>query len=64
MKIRISTQVKGSPIQIMKRFDRALFEALSPPGMRVIIHQFEGSGEGDTVRVTLIPFGISWLKQD
>ncbi|MEM6261097.1 MAG: cyclase [Bacteroidota bacterium] len=62
MRIRIETPVRGKPAEIMARFDRELFEALSPPGAGVEIVQFDGSQTGDRVHIRLKLLGF--IEQD
>ncbi|MEM6767027.1 MAG: hypothetical protein AAF824_03020 [Bacteroidota bacterium] len=53
MRIYITIPVKGNPRDILKRFDRQLFEALTPPGVRVELLRFDGSSKGDRIHVRL-----------
>ena len=65
MHIRIHTRVKGNFKEVMQRFDRSLFEALTPPGAQVSIVRFDGSFVGDEVHLQLrFPGGGSqdWIS--
>lgn len=53
MRIKIPIPVEGKPEEILKRFDRQLFEALSPPGIKVELLRFDGSKKGDKIHVRL-----------
>lgn len=45
----------------MKRFDRSLFEALSPKSAKMEIVEFTGSEKGDSVHVRFtFPFKADW----
>jgi ligand-binding SRPBCC domain-containing protein len=62
-RIFLKTRVKGTPSEIMKRFDKSLFEKLSPPGAGVELLRFDGSEEGDEVHLRMsLLFGL--IKQD
>lgn len=64
MNIYISTKVNGTPEVILSKFDRALFEALVPPGMKIHLLRFDGSVKGDEVHIEMLPLGIPRLKQE
>ncbi len=64
MKIYTSTSVKGQPKSILRQFDRKLFEALAPPGIRINLLRFDGSVKGDEVHIEMLPLGISLLRQE
>ncbi|MDP5170151.1 MAG: hypothetical protein NWR72_07890 [Bacteroidia bacterium] len=53
MRITLSTPVAGHHAGIMARFDRELFEQLSPPGAKVDLIRFDGSETGDLVHIRL-----------
>jgi ligand-binding SRPBCC domain-containing protein len=47
----------------MQRFDKSLFEKLTPPGAGVKLLRFDGSKEGDQVHIQMsLLFGL--IKQD
>ncbi len=62
MHILIKTLVKGNYLKIIKRFDRELFETLSPPGAQIKLVRFDGSKTGDIVHLQLKLMGL--IKQD
>ncbi len=51
MNIKFETLVDGHYKDIMKRFDRSLFEALAPPLIPFKILKFTGSQTGDVVHL-------------
>ena len=53
MRIVIPIPVKGKPKEVLKRFDRQVFEALTPPGLKVDLLRFDGSKKGDRIHVRL-----------
>ncbi|MCI4669914.1 MAG: hypothetical protein MRZ79_17390 [Bacteroidia bacterium] len=62
MKINIQTPVKGNYKEVLAKFDRELFEKLSPPGADVELVRFDGSHKGDIVHIRLKLLGF--IKQD
>jgi|AntRauTorckE5430_2_1112549.scaffolds.fasta_scaffold06714_2 ligand-binding SRPBCC domain-containing protein len=61
MKILIKTTVEQDYKTVFNRFDEALFLALKPPLLPLTLRQFDGSMEGDEVKITL---GKGFLSQD
>lgn len=61
--IYLRTRVKGRPSEIMARFDKSLFEALTPPGAGVKLLRFDGSETGDQVHIQM-SFLFGLIKQD
>ncbi len=60
MRITMSTPVDGYYVDVMKRFDRDLFEALAPP-VGMTVDTFTGSKKGDTVVLKFtIPYKFIW----
>ncbi|MFK7972332.1 MAG: hypothetical protein AB8F95_18320 [Bacteroidia bacterium] len=62
-RILLKTRVKGDPASIMARFDKSLFESLSPPGAGVELIRFDGSKTGDQVHVRMSLL-LGLIKQD
>ncbi len=65
MKIYIKTAVAAPHTEVMKGFDRKLFEALSPPGTKVELIRFDGSNLGDIVHLRLKLLGfieVDWIS--
>ena len=63
MNIKLSTKVNGHYLDVMKRFDRQLFEALLPPVGKTEIVAFTGSETGDKVHLRFItPFKAEWIS--
>ena len=62
MKIKIRTKVQGDYREVLSRFDRSLFEALTPPGASVKLLQFDGSHKNDRVHIQMKLLGF--IKQD
>ncbi len=62
MNIKIETAVRGNYKEVLARFDRELFEQLSPPGAEVDLIRFDGSHKGDIVHLRLKLAGM--IKQD
>lgn len=62
MRIYLKTAVAGKPPEIIKAFDRSLFETLAPPGTPVELIRFDGSQKGDIVHIRLKLLGF--IKQD
>ena len=66
MKINIRTKVKGNYREVMARFDRDLFEALTPPGASVELARFDGSKKGDVVHLKMKLLGFikdEWISE-
>ena len=63
MKIRFETRVKGYYKEVMKRFDRDLFEALKPKQGDMEIVEFTGSEPGDKVHIRFnSPVKAEWIS--
>ena len=63
MRIKLNTQVQGHYLEVMKKFDRKLFEALLPPVGKTEIVDFTGSETGDKVHLRFItPFKAEWIS--
>ena len=63
MKIRFETQVRGYYTEVMKRFDRDLFEALKPKQGDMEILEFTGSETGDRVHIRFnSPLSMEWVS--
>lgn len=63
MKIRFETRVKGNYQEVMKRFDRDLFEALKPRQGEMEIVEFTGSETGDRVHLKFSsPLKMEWIS--
>jgi len=63
MKIRFETKVKGGYVEIMKRFDKDLFEALKPKQGDMEILEFTGSETGDRVHLRFnSPLKMEWIS--
>lgn len=66
MRLFLSTPVSGHHTSIMSRFDRSLFQQLTPPGAQVDLVRFDGSTTGDTVHLRLkMPFmpAQDWISE-
>lgn len=64
MNIQLKTKVEGNYKEIMKRFDRQLFEALKPKGAKMEIVEFTGSKKGDTVHLQFLsPIKTEWISK-
>ncbi len=64
MNIQLKTKVDGNYKEIMKRFDRDLFEALKPKGAKMKIEKFTGSKKGDIVHIKfLFPIKTEWISE-
>jgi len=66
MRIKIQTPIKGNYREVISRFDRKLFEALTPPGSQVKLVQFDGSHTGDRVHIKLKLLGFitqDWISE-
>ncbi|MBL0911400.1 MAG: hypothetical protein IBJ09_03425 [Bacteroidia bacterium] len=53
MRILLRHKVKGRPADIMNRFDRQLFLALNPPGIRVFLEDFTGNTTGSEISMRI-----------
>lgn len=53
MTITLSTAVAAEYKAVMQGFNQELFEALTPPGVRVTLLRFDGSITGDEVHILL-----------
>ena len=63
MNIVLKTPVKGNYKEVMKRFDRDLFEVLLPKQGEVKIQEFTGSKKGDRVHLKFIsPIKTEWVS--
>ena len=63
MNITLTTKVNGHYLEVMKRFDRSLFEALLPPVGKTEIVEFTGSRTGDKVHLRFVtPFKAEWIS--
>jgi ligand-binding SRPBCC domain-containing protein len=62
MNIQIRTIVEGFYQDVIKKFDRELFEQLTPPGAKVELVQFDGSHKGNIVHLRMTLAGF--IKQD
>lgn len=63
MRIYLKTKVNGKPSEIIKRFDKSLFEDLTPPGAGVELLRFDGSKKGDQVHIRMSLL-LGLIKQD
>lgn len=64
MNIRLKTKVDGNYKEIMKRFDRNLFEALKPKLGKMEIVKFTGSKKGDKVHLRFLsPIKTEWISE-
>ncbi len=63
MKVVIKTEVVGYYLEIMRGFDRKLFEALKPKNADMEIVEFTGSKKGDLVKLKFNkPIAIEWTS--
>jgi ligand-binding SRPBCC domain-containing protein len=63
MHFQIQTPVSGTPRTVFHRFDRQLFLRLAPPGVRLLLHQFdEPLAVGGVVHLEVKFFGL--LRQE
>ncbi|MEZ4829104.1 MAG: hypothetical protein R3C61_22895 [Bacteroidia bacterium] len=53
MRILLQSPVKGHFLSVFSRFNRDLFEALKPPGIKMDILRFDGSKPGDIVHIRM-----------
>lgn len=57
------TRVAGNYLELMKRFDRELFEALAPSVGKIEIAKFTGSETGDEVHIKFVkPIRTEWIS--
>lgn len=64
MRIQIATEVDGHYQSVMDRFDRDLFEALTPPSGLMEIVEFTGSKAGDRVHIRFLqPVRMDWVSE-
>ena len=64
MNIQLKTKVDGNYKEVMKRFDRQLFEALKPKNAKMNILAFTGSKKGDLVHLQFLsPIKTEWLSK-
>lgn len=64
MRIRIKTAVDGHYKEVMRQFDRKLFEALAPKGISFELKRFDGSKKGDTVHLKFgSPLNTDWISE-
>lgn len=64
MKIRFETKVRGNYVEVMKRFDKNLFEALKPKQGDMEIIEFTGSETGDRVHLRFnSPLKMEWISE-
>ena len=63
MNIQLKTKVEGNYKDIMRQFDRKLFEALKPSHADMEIIQFTGSEKGDKVHLRFHrPIKADWIS--
>ena len=63
MNIRLQTKVNGNYKDIMRQFDRNLFEALKPKQAKMEIVEFTGSKKGDKVHLRFLsPIKAEWVS--
>ena len=63
LNIQLKTRVKGNYREVMKRFDRQLFEALKPALADMEIVEFTGSKKGDRVHIRFnSPIRAEWVS--
>ena len=63
MNIKLRTKVDGYYLDVIKRFDLQLFEALKPKGANMEIVEFTGSKKGDVVHIKFIsPIKAEWIS--
>ena len=64
MNIQLKTKVDGNYKDIIKQFDRQLFEALKPKGAKMEIVEFTGSKKGDIVHLRFLsPIKAEWISK-
>lgn len=63
MNLQLKTTVKGNYRDIIRRFDRRLFEALAPRQAKMEIVTFTGSEKGDKVHIKFTsPVRAEWIS--
>ena len=63
MNIKLRTKVDGYYLDVIKRFDLQLFEALKPKGASMEIVEFTGSKKGDVVHIKFnAPIKAEWIS--
>lgn len=63
MNILLKTEVDGNYLDVMRKFDRQLFEALKPSGADMEIVAFTGSKKGDKVHLRFnSPIKAEWVS--
>jgi len=63
MNLLLKTKVQGHYLEVMKKFDLNLFEALKPPLAKMEIVEFTGSEKGDRVHIKfLAPIKAEWVS--
>ena len=64
MNIQLRTKVHGNYKEVMKKFDRQLFEALKPKNAKMEIVEFTGSKKGDLVHLRFLsPIKTEWISE-
>jgi ligand-binding SRPBCC domain-containing protein len=64
MNIKLKTKVAGNYQDIMRLFDRNLFEALKPKNAKMEIVEFTGSKKGDKVHLRFLsPLKAEWISE-
>jgi ligand-binding SRPBCC domain-containing protein len=64
MNIQLKTKVDGNYQDIMRLFDRNLFEALKPKNAKMEIVTFTGSKKGDKVHLRFLsPIKAEWISE-
>ncbi len=64
MNIQLKTMVKGNYKDIMRQFDRKLFEALKPANAEMEIVEFTGSEKRDKVHLRFLsPIKAEWISK-
>ena len=64
MNIQLKTKVDGNYQDIMRLFDRNLFEALKPKNAKMEIVEFTGSKKGDKVHLRFLsPIKAEWISE-
>jgi len=64
MNIQLKTKVDGNYRDIIKKFDRHLFEALKPKYGKMQIVKFTGSQKGDLVHLQFLsPIKMEWVSE-
>lgn len=64
MNLQIKTPVDGNYKEVMRQFDRKLFEALKPGAAEMEIVEFTGSKKGDLVHLQFhSPVKAEWISQ-